>query len=403
MKLKLVLLLFFPLLLHAQQNKNIPQKRSTVQPKNNNSKVATPSKLLNEKKTMTSEELSKLGIELPGAWFTVTGSVKGLRDSTQVFLASMSDGKNLAQGMALNGQFKLHGQVEHEGLCVISFTGYNGFLTLFMANDSIAVTGDAEHIGTLAIKGTAMEDDFVAYRQGFDAETGRLSELLQRINAAPEGIEKNSLTSEYKKIVLAQADTFLTQKPASPVACFVLFTVAGLLDQTSELEQRYDKLMPEAKKGMYAELIKRKVNENKVNPVGTAAPDFTQNDSTGKPFSLHSLRGRYVLIHFWAGWSKQCKDEISKLVPLYEQYNNQKFAIIGVSLDSERDTWLKAVADNKMKWLQVSDLKYWDNEVAHLYKIESIPQNILVGPDGKIIDKNLTSAQLETKLALLCK
>ena len=110
-----------------------------------------------------------------------------------------------------------------------------------------------------------------------------------------------------------------------------------------------------------------------------------------------------MLIHFWAGWSKQCKDEISKLVPLYEQYSNQKFAIIGVSLDSERDTWLKAVADNKMKWLQVSDLKYWDNEVAHLYKIESIPQNILVGPDGKIIDKNLTSAQLETKLALLCK
>ena len=403
MKLKLLILFFFPLLLHAQQIKNIPQKRSPVPAKNNNSKAATPSKLLNERKTMTSEELSKLGIELPGAWFTITGSVKGLKDSTQVFLASMSDGKNLAQGWALNGKFKLHGQVEHEGLCVISFTGYNGFLTLFMANDSIAITGDADYVGALTIKGTALEDDFVEYRKGFDAESVRLSELLQLINAAPEGTKKNSLKAEYKKIVLVQADTFLIKKPASPIACFVLFTVAGLLDTLSELEERFDKILPDAKKGMYAELIKRKVNENKVNPVGTMAPDFTQNDSTGKPFSLHSLRGRYVLIYFWAGWRKQCKDEVSKLVPLYEQYNNRKFSIIGISLDSEKDTWLKAVADNKMTWTQLSDLKYWDNEVARLYKIESIPQNILVGPDGKILDKNLTPAQLETKLALLCK
>ena len=402
MKLKLLILFFFPLLLHAQQIKNIPQKRSPVPAKNNNSKAATPSKLLNERKTMTSEELSKLGIELPGAWFTITGSVKGLKDSTQVFLASMSDGKNLAQGWALNGKFKLHGQVEHEGLCVISFTGYNGFLTLFMANDSIAITGDADYVGALTIKGTALEDDFVEYRKGFDAESVRLSELLQLINAAPEGTKKNSLKAEYKKIVLVQADTFLIKKPASPIACFVLFTVAGLLDTLSELEERFDKILPDAKKGMYAELIKRKVNENKVNPVGTMAPDFTQNDSTGKPFSLHSLRGRYVLIYFWAGWRKQCKDEVSKLVPLYEQYNNRKFSIIGISLDSEKDTWLKAVADNKMTWTQLSDLKYWDNEVARLYKIESIPQNILVGPDGKILDKNLTPAQLETKLALLC-
>ena len=111
MKLKLLILLLFPLLLHAQQNKKIPQKRSTVHAKKNNAKDSLIPDALKNKKTMTSEELSKLGIELPGAWFTITGSVKGLKDSTQVFLASMSDGKNLAQGWALNGQFKLHGQV----------------------------------------------------------------------------------------------------------------------------------------------------------------------------------------------------------------------------------------------------------------------------------------------------
>jgi peroxiredoxin len=397
MKLKISILLFiFPLLLHAQQNVNVPKKGRTVL-ENDSTGLASPN-LLKNKKTMTSEELSKLGIELPGAWFTVIGNIKGLKDSTQVFLANMSDGKNLAQGMALKGQFKLHGQVEHEGLYVISFTGYNDFLTLFMANDSIAVTGDAGHMGTLVIKGAALEDDFVAYRHGFDAEAGKLSELLQRINAALQGTKKDSLTREYKKIVLAKADTFLKQKPASPVSCFILFTIAGLLDTLPELEQRFDRLLPEAKKGMYAESIKRKLNEDKVNPVGTIAPDFTQNDTTGKAVTLHSLKGRYVLIYFWAGWCKQCKDEIPHLAALYDQYMNRKFTILGVSLDMERDTWVKAVAETKMKWLQVSDLKYWDNEVARIYKIESIPQNILVDTNGMIIGKNLTIEELQKKM-----
>jgi peroxiredoxin len=401
MKLILLILFFFPLLLNAQRLKDVPEKSSTEHSNNNDSKGTSPSKLIDEKKTMTLEELRELGIELPGASFNITGNVSGLKDSTQVFLASMDDGKNLAQGWAVNGQFKLHGQVAHEGLCVISFSGYNEFLTLFMANNSIAVTGNAGNIGALAIKGTAMEDDFVEYRKDFDTQAGRLSELLQLINAAPQGTKKDSLTNEYKKIVLTKADKFLMQKPASPVACFILFTVAGLLDNPSELEERFDKLLPDAKIGRYAELIKRKINDEKVNPVGSIAPDFTQNDMTGKPISLHSLRGKYVLIYFWAGWSKQCTDGISRLVPLYEQYYNRKFTILGVSLDSEKDSWLKAVADNKMKWIQVSDLKHWDNEVALLYKIESMPQNILVDTNGVIIGKNMSVDDLQHKLMLV--
>ena len=175
------------------------------------------------------------------------------------------------------------------------------------------------------------------------------------------------------------------------------------MDNLSELGKRFDKLLPEAKKGYYAELVKRKLNEDKVNVIGTTAPDFTQNDMAGKPVSLHSFKGKYVLIYFWAGWCKQCKTEIPRLAALYDQYKSRKFTIIGVSLDMEMDSWAKAVADNKMEWPQVSDLSYWDNKVAHLYKIESIPQNILVDTNGKIIEKNLTTDQLQAKLKLLCK
>ena len=227
MKLNLtIILLFFSLLLQAQQRVTEPQKGSADPLKINSSKGLPPSDVLNNKKTMTPEELSKLGIELPGTSFTINGNIKGLKDSTQVFISDMTDGKTFAQDRAAKGRFKLHGQLEREGLYCISFIGYKDRLTLFMANDSVAVTGDAGHMETLVIKGTAMENDFVAYRHGYDAVSGKLSELLQGINTAQQRTKKDSLIREYKKIVLVNADSFLKQKPG--ITCIVLYIVHNI-------------------------------------------------------------------------------------------------------------------------------------------------------------------------------
>jgi len=398
-----VIVFFFSILLQAQQHRSEPRKNGIVPAKGSLLKKTTSSGVFDKKKTMTAEELSKLGIELPGTRFTIVGDIKGLKDSTQVFITNMDDGKSFAQDWAVKGMFKLRGQLEHEGLYAISFAGYKDRPTLFMGNDSISVSGTADHMESLTIKGSEIEEDFEIYRHAFDTESAKLSELLQKINAESKGTKRDSLIGAYKKIVLVNADLFLKQKPASPVSCFVLFTIAGLLDSLSELGERFDKLLPVAKRGMYAELINRKLNEDKINVVGTYAQDFTQNDLKGNPLSLHSLRGKYVLICFWASWCKPCRIETPKLVSIYQQYKSNKFTILGVSLDMERDSWVKAVADDKMEWPQVSDLKFWNNEVASLYKIESIPQNIFVDTDGKIIGKNLTPDELQTKLALLCK
>lgn len=398
-----IALLFFSILMQAQLPKNASRKGTKVVAKGSLLKGSTSSDILKNKKTMTAEELGKLGIELPGTWFTIVGNINGLKDSTQVFITNVSDGKSFAQDRAVKGMFKLRGQLEHEGLYAISFAGYKDRLTLFMANDSVSVSGSTDHMEALTIKGSEMVDDFETYRHGYDAEAGKLSELLQRINAESKGAKRDSLIGDYKKIVVVNADLFLKQKPASPTSCFVLYTIAGLLDSVAELSNRFDKILPKAKRGMYAELINRKINETKINVIGTYAQDFTQNTPAGKPISLHALRGQYVLIHFWASWCKQCKDEIPGLLSLYQQYKNRKFTIVGVSLDTEKDSWIKAVKDDKMDWLQVSDLKFWDNEVARLYKIESIPQNILIDADGKIIGKNLSPDELQTKFALLCK
>ncbi|MBD0368365.1 MAG: TlpA family protein disulfide reductase, partial [Flavisolibacter sp.] len=140
---------------------------------------------------------------------------------------------------------------------------------------------------------------------------------------------------------------------------------------------------------------------NKVGAVGTEALNFTQNDVNGQPVSLSSFRGKYVLIDFWASWCKPCRMENPNVVKAYQKFSNKNFTILGVSLDQEKEPWIKAIEKDKLSWTQVSDLKFWSNEVAVLYHVQGIPQNFLVDPNGKIVAKNLRGQELEAKLCEL--
>ena len=126
--------------------------------------------------------------------------------------------------------------------------------------------------------------------------------------------------------------------------------------------------------------------------------EFVQTDTSGNKISLSSFNGKYVLIDFWAGWCIPCRAENPRLLKLYSQYKEKGFEILGVSLDGERKAWTGAIIKDKLIWSHVSDLKIFENEIAKLYGIVSIPQNLLIGPDGKIIAWNLRGSVLENKL-----
>lgn len=136
---------------------------------------------------------------------------------------------------------------------------------------------------------------------------------------------------------------------------------------------------------------------------GDMAPAFTQASLNGSPISLDDFKGRYVLLDFWASWCVPCRKVNPELVELYKKYKGPRFEILGISLDKDHEKWKRAIEEDGLNWKHVSDLKYWDNEVAVKYGVSSIPRSFLLDPEGKIIAVNLKVDDLDAKLGTLLK
>lgn len=173
---------------------------------------------------------------------------------------------------------------------------------------------------------------------------------------------------------------------------------------------------PKLVEPMYHTLSKRMQNSEKVRAwkprldqaklavSGTqSAPEFTLNDTEGKPVSLASYKGGYVLVDFWASWCVPCRAENPNVLAAYEKYKGKDFQVLGVSLDEKKEAWLKAIAEDKLPWKQVCDFKASKSEVTKMYNISSIPANVLVDPNGKIVGKDLRGKALHDALAELIK
>jgi peroxiredoxin len=156
-----------------------------------------------------------------------------------------------------------------------------------------------------------------------------------------------------------------------------------------ELKQGYDK--------QAAQLAQQQGQET--DWVGKQVPDFSLPDADGRPVSLASYRGKYVLVDFWASWCGPCRAENPNVVKAHNEFKDKKnFAILGVSLDKDKDAWQEAIRADGLDWMQISDLKFWNSKAVSTFQFEGIPFNLLIDPQGKVIASALRGAELENKL-----
>lgn len=198
-------------------------------------------------------------------------------------------------------------------------------------------------------------------------------------------------------------DSLLNVHSASPVSAYFVVKDFAYKLNLEEMKSVRSKLDVSLDGTFYVQQIESMIARMEKVQVGSEAPDFTLPDVNGNLVSLSSFRGKYVLVDFWAAWCPDCRKENPNIVSAWEKYKNKNFAILGVSLDRNRDQWLAAIEKDKLTWTQVSDLKYWSSEAAVLYCIRWIPMSFLIDPEGKIVAIGLEGEELHNKLEELLK
>lgn len=214
------------------------------------------------------------------------------------------------------------------------------------------------------------------------------TETIKQIQADAMALE-SSQASEVKNVINSMGDSFAS------------LAAVGLLNPKNEFQfmdsliAKLDEKYPETKSIVQ---LKQQLDEMRALSMGQVAPEIELPNPSGETVRLSDLRGKYVMIDFWAAWCKPCREENPNVVKLYNEYKDKGFEVFGVSLDRTKEDWVDAIAEDGLTWTQVSDLKYFNSIAAEIYQIDAIPATYLIDPDGKIIGKDLRGPSLRAKL-----
>lgn len=339
------------------------------------------------------------------AGYTISGKLAGIADGTEIRLIRNGENEEIAKATFVKGSFLLKGSVTEPVLCFLVI-GDGSPVELYVENSKITISNDKEHAGKYLIKGSVSHGDFINFIDNFLPLFQQLNSLANTINSMKEGPDREGLMNTYngtKQSIQTAIDRYVKDKPNSMVTPFVLNVTSQFYDDPLLLEKRFKKLSPSVKSSETGKELEQLIAVQKIGAVGTQALDFIQPDTLGQPLSLSSFHGKYVLVDFWASWCGPCRNENPNVVENFNRFKDKNFTVLGVSLDKpgQKEKWMEAIHHDSLSWSHVSDLQFWNNAAAKLYRISQIPQNLLIDPTGKIVGRNLRGLALQTKLCEL--
>lgn len=345
------------------------------------------------------------GGQCAGQTVTLHGTCDGCREEWAYLLYTQSNGQETFDSAAVtNGKFTFSLQVQEPVFTQLLFSESKLSTTLYLDTTHVYVYVDTTTRMGSIVNGGTTNGDARQLKQLLAQNHNEIRAWQMQYYAMLNTADSTRLHEIDKAWLNAIAEreqlkkTWITEHPHSYVSAQTIYHEFSDKQTYPAGDSLLSMLHPTLQNSLPIRLRKQKINTLQLLQPGKPMLHFAQPDTAGRSISTQQFAGRYLLIDFWASWCKPCRDENPNLIKAYKRYHSKGFDIVGVSLDSNRESWISAIVKDGLEWLQVADLKGINNAAAKLYALNAIPDNFLISPEGNIIARELRGAQLEEKL-----